>query len=60
MIAIAICAEQKDDHSNIYKVNLQAFGREAKARLVDAIRRSPNFIPEDRGTGTSASSAHSN
>lgn len=34
------------DHDAIREVNRPAFGRPNEARLVDAIRESPAFIPE--------------
>lgn len=34
------------DHPAIRRVNQEAFGRDAEAALVDALRRSPTFIPE--------------
>lgn len=44
---IAIRTETPADHPAVYQVNKLAFeGREAEPRLVEAIRRSPEFIPE--------------
>lgn len=40
-----IRAETPADHAAIAEVNRLAFGREAEARLVEAIRASPGFIP---------------
>ncbi|HUY99361.1 MAG TPA: N-acetyltransferase [Thermomicrobiaceae bacterium] len=41
-----IRAETAADRAAIHEVNALAFGREAEAGLVDAIRDSPEFIPE--------------
>lgn len=38
--------ETSGDHDAIFHVNAKAFGREDEARLVDALRKSPAFIPE--------------
>lgn len=43
---IRIRAERSTDLENIRNVNIQAFKQENEANLVDAIRESPNFIPE--------------
>ncbi len=41
----AICPETPEDYAAIGEVNLLAFGREVEARLVENLRRSPDFIP---------------
>ena len=38
--------ETPDDHDAISAVVAAAFGSDAEARLVDAIRASPNYVPE--------------
>ena len=44
---ITIRTETLADHPAVYQVNKLAFeGREAEPHLVEAIRRSPDFIPE--------------
>ena len=37
--------ERREDHEAIFKINESAFGRPHEALLVDALRRSPAFIP---------------
>ena len=39
-----ICPERKEDHAAIYEVNKLAFNREEESRLVEALRKSSNFI----------------
>lgn len=41
-----IRAEQASDRAVIREVNVQAFGRDNEARLIDLLRSSPAFIPE--------------
>ncbi len=43
---IDIRSEQEKDRSAIFEINQHAFGHKAEANLVEAIRRSDNFIPE--------------
>jgi putative acetyltransferase len=43
---IAIRLETADDYAAIREVNLLAFGGEDEARLVENLRRSPDFMPE--------------
>jgi putative acetyltransferase len=43
---LTIRSEDPGDHQNIFDVNSQAFGRDDEARLVEALRRSPAFIPD--------------
>jgi len=43
---ITIRPETADDYAAIAEVNALAFGREVEPRLVEALRRSPEFIPE--------------
>jgi len=38
--------ERLEDHQAVFEVNQRAFGRVNEARLVEALRRSPAFIPE--------------
>ena len=38
--------ERPEDQAAIHQVNHDAFGQETEARLVDALRRSPAFVPE--------------
>jgi putative acetyltransferase len=42
---IKIRPETPNDYAQIYEVNRLAFGRENEARLVEALRRRPEFIP---------------
>ena len=44
--SITIRPETQVDHAAIDEVNRVAFGRENEARLVENLRKSPNFIPE--------------
>jgi putative acetyltransferase len=41
----AIRPEAPADRAGVFLVNQQAFGRDNEARLVDALRRSPAFVP---------------
>ena len=43
---LTIRPETADDHAAIHEVNLLAFGQEVEPRLVEALRRLPDFIPE--------------
>ena len=43
---LTIRPENTEDHAAIYEVNQLAFEGEDEARLVDALRRSDDFIPE--------------
>ena len=43
---ITVRPETTDDHTAIHDVNALAFGREIEAKLVEALRRLPDFIPE--------------
>lgn len=43
---ITIRPETMADHAAVHDVNVLAFGREIEARLVEALRQSPDFIPE--------------
>jgi len=43
---ITIRPERPEDHQEIFKVNELAFGGPDEARLVQALRQSPAFIPE--------------
>jgi putative acetyltransferase len=38
--------ETAEDYAAIHEVNALAFGREVEARLIEALRRMPDFIPE--------------
>ncbi len=44
--AVAIRAELPEDRKGISRVVIAAFGSPVEARLVDAIRTSPSFVPE--------------
>ena len=46
MFSISIRPEREEDYAAIGEINRVAFGRENEARLVQNLRRSPNFIPE--------------
>lgn len=46
MIEITIRQEQPADFQAVYEINKQAFGQEAEAKLVDALRNSDAFVPE--------------
>jgi len=43
---ITIRPETAEDYAAIREVNLLAFGQEIEPRLVEALRESPDFIPE--------------
>jgi hypothetical protein len=43
---IKIQSEKEEYYTAIYGMNVLAFGRENEARLVENLRRSPDFIPE--------------
>ena len=43
---VEIRAEQEQDYKAIHEVNERAFEGEEEARLVESIRKSPEFIPE--------------
>jgi len=43
---ITIRPETTEDYAAIHEVNLLAFGQEIEPRLVEALRESPDFIPE--------------
>jgi putative acetyltransferase len=43
---VAIRPEGPDDRQAVFDVNQAAFGRDEEARLVEALRRSPAFIPQ--------------
>ncbi len=45
-VSTPIRAEQPADRSAVFRVNVEAFGGEAEARLVDALRGSSAFLPE--------------
>ena len=43
---LTIRPEQPADREQVFQVNQQAFGQAGEARLVEALHRSPLFIPE--------------
>lgn len=43
---LTIRQEQTEDFQTVYEINKQAFGQEAEAKLVDALRHSDAFVPE--------------
>ena len=43
---LTIRPERPADHEQVFRVNELAFGQPAEARLVEALRRSPAFIPD--------------
>jgi putative acetyltransferase len=45
-VAVQVRPETPADRTAIREINEQAFGRPNEARLVDAIRSSPDFIPQ--------------
>jgi putative acetyltransferase len=46
MTPLAVRAETPADRERVFLVNAEAFGREDEARLVEALRGSPAFLPE--------------
>jgi putative acetyltransferase len=46
MTPVVVRAEAPGDRAAVFHLNAEAFGGEDEARLVDALRRSPAFIPE--------------
>lgn len=46
MRMIIVRPEDPSDYAAIYEVNRYAFGQDNEAELVEALRRSPEFIPE--------------
>src|ERR1700736_1337831 len=44
--AVTIRVERPDDYAAIAEVVAAAFGSQAEAQLVEAIRASPGFVPE--------------
>jgi putative acetyltransferase len=43
---VTVRPEKPTDHRAVYAVNQAAFGRDNEARLVEALRVSPVFVPE--------------
>lgn len=43
---LTIRPERPPDHQQVFRLNQLAFGQPGEARLVEALRRSPVFIPE--------------
>jgi putative acetyltransferase len=43
---IRIRQEVKDDYKRVYEVNKMAFGQETESKLIEKIRKGPNFVPE--------------
>jgi len=43
---LSIHQEQPQDFQAVYQINKQAFGQEAEAKLVDALRQNYAFVPE--------------
>ncbi len=43
---IRIRQEVKEDYKRVYEINEMAFGQENESKLIEKIRRGPNFVPE--------------
>ena len=43
---IRIRQEVKEDHKRVYEINKRAFGQENESKLIEKIRKGPNFVPE--------------
>jgi len=43
---IRIRQEIKDDYKRVYEINKLAFGQENESKLIEKIRKGPNFVPE--------------
>ncbi|MFX1521000.1 MAG: GNAT family N-acetyltransferase [Promethearchaeota archaeon] len=43
---IRIRQEVKEDYKRVYEINKMAFGQENESKLIEKIRRGPNFVPE--------------
>ena len=43
---IRIRQEVKEDHKRVYEINKMAFGQENESKLIEKIRKGPNFVPE--------------
>lgn len=44
---VTIRQEQPDDFQAVYEVNTLAFGQENEAKLVELLRRSEAFVPDN-------------
>ncbi|WP_287585564.1 N-acetyltransferase [Candidatus Borrarchaeum sp.] len=45
-MSITIRQEVKEDYKRVYEINKMAFGREVESKLIEKIRKGPNFVPE--------------
>jgi putative acetyltransferase len=43
---IRIRQEVQEDYKSVYEINKMAFGQENESKLIEKIRRGPNFVPE--------------
>ncbi len=46
ILAVSIHPERADDRELIADVNREAFGRDNEARFIDAVRATPDFVPQ--------------
>jgi predicted N-acetyltransferase YhbS len=45
-MSITIRQEVKEDYKRVFKITKLAFGQEKESKLIEKIRKGPNFVPE--------------